>query len=50
MQNIKSVLRMNDYLKRLFYSYNSICEILSEFLEQIYCIYNNLNDTINKFI
>lgn len=43
LQNIKSVLRMNDYLKRLFYSYNSICEILSEFLEQIYCIYNDLN-------
>lgn len=43
IQNIKSVLRMNDYLKRLFYSYNSICEILGEFLEQLYSIYNDLN-------
>lgn len=43
IQNIKSVLRMNDYLRRLFYSYNSICEILGSFLEQLYCIYNDLN-------
>lgn len=43
VQNIKIVLRMNDYLKRMFYSFNSICETLISFLEQIYCIYNELN-------
>jgi hypothetical protein len=43
IQNMKSVLRMNDYLKRLFYSYNSICESLTSFIEQLYGIYNDLN-------
>ena len=43
IQNIRSVLRMTEYLKRLFYSYNSICETLSEFLEQQYYVYNELN-------
>ena len=43
IQNIKSVLRMNDFLKRLFYSYNSICESLESFIEKLYEIYNELN-------
>jgi hypothetical protein len=43
IQNMKSVLRINDYLKRLFFSYNSICESLTAFIEQLYEIYNDLN-------
>ena len=58
-QNIKSVLRMNEFLKRLFYSYNSIIESLTLFLDQLYYIYNELNfqsvdiqiiDSYNKII
>lgn len=43
IQNVKSVMRMNDYLKRMYYSYNSICEVLTDFIEQLYEIYNEVN-------